>query len=78
MVSKFYEKLLAVSERKTYEIPELIKRPSKICSTRYTLNMMKGLELDCEVLLAGLLLAKAAVDSNLRISKKFLNRFDCC
>jgi hypothetical protein len=42
---------LAVSERKTYEISELIKRPSKICNTKYTLNMMKGLELDCEVLL---------------------------
>ncbi len=40
--------------------------------------MVKGLELDCEVVLAGLLLAKAAVDSNLKISKKFLNRFDCC
>jgi hypothetical protein len=39
---------------------------------------MRALELEREIVVAGLLLAKAAIDSNLKISKKFLNRFDCC
>ena len=62
------------SERKTLEVPELMQRPSKLCSAKFAINLMRTLELEEEVLLAGLILAKRAVDSNLKIGKKYLNR----
>lgn len=77
-ISKFNERLITNSERKTLEFAELNRRGSKVCNTKFTLGLMRALDLEKEIVAAGLLLAKAMVDSNLRISKKFLNRFDCC
>lgn len=74
----FYELLLDHSARKSVELPEMNQRASKMCLVRFTLNLAKVLELTEEVVAAALLLAKRAVDSGLKISKKFLYRFDCC
>jgi len=41
------------------------------------LNLIKVLELGEEVVLAALLLAKKTVDTNLKISKKYLYRLGC-
>lgn len=74
MICKFYERLLGASERKTEELGELSKRPSKVCAVKFTLNLLKSLELDEGIVLAGLLLAKLAVDCNLKITRRYLNR----
>ena len=74
ILAKFYEKLLAFSERKTEELQELTQRPSKQCHQKFTLNLMTALELEEEVILAGLVLAKRVVDCNLKVAKRYLNR----
>lgn len=74
---KFLETLVSNSERKTLEIHELLVRPSKVCGVKFTLNLTKNLELSPEVLLIALLIARRAVDKNLKIEKKNLYRF-CC
>lgn len=66
------------SKGKTSEIVELNQKASRGCPTKFTLHLIKNLELGEELASAGLLLAKRAVDGNLKISKKYLHRFDCC
>jgi hypothetical protein len=56
-------------------LPELLNRPSKICNIRFTLNLIRALEIQQEVVAAGFLLAKRAVKAGLRVPKKYLNRF---
>jgi hypothetical protein len=49
-------------------------RPSKLCSAKFGLGLLRSLELEEEVLLVALLFAKAGVDAGLKIGKKHLNK----
>ncbi len=77
-LQKLYEALLDQSNKNSEEILELNQKPSKGCPIKFTFYLIKNLEIEEELAIAALLIAKRAVDHNLKISKKYLHRFDCC
>ena len=40
----FSERLLLASDKNTHEIAELLQRPSKLCYTRFVINLMRTLD----------------------------------
>jgi len=56
-------------------LPELQLKPSKIGSDKFLLGLMRSLEIEEEVILAGLLLTRVAIDANLKVGKRALNRY---
>lgn len=77
-LQRFYEVLLESSQRKSIELPELNQKASRGCLIKFTTHLTQNLEISEQLTLAGLLIAKRVIDSNLKITKKFLHRYVAC
>lgn len=77
MLQRFCEALLESTTRRGNESSEVNRRGWQGCAAKLLSQVAQGLDVPDEVVLGGLLIAKRAVDSNLRTSRRFLHRL-CC